>query len=36
MLNPRGFYDLELIICAVGQFKLLKGLGVVFCNKIIG
>jgi len=29
MLNPRGFYDLELIICAVGQLKLLKGLGVV-------
>lgn len=36
MLSPRGFYDLELIICTPGQFKLLKGLGVVFCNKIIG
>lgn len=27
---------IELIICAVEQFKLLKGHGVVICNKVIG
>lgn len=37
MYSPAGFFlmTIELIICAIEQFKLLKGYGVVICNKVI-
>lgn len=37
MYSRAGFFfmTIELIICAIEQFKLLKGHGVVICSKVI-